>query len=117
MSVRIRLMRIGRRNRPSYRICAFDARTARGGRALEILGHYDPLCPREEDQIKFDKVRLEHWLARGALPSETVASICRRFGVDLPEKKKPTRKRKRGVQRGGKTARALARKQGARQQA
>ena len=99
MAVRIRLMRTGRRNRAYYRICVFDARTARGGKALEILGHYDPLSPREEEQVVLDKERAAYWLAQGAQPSETVRSFCKRMGVEFPAPKKARKPRKRGVQR------------------
>ncbi len=99
MAVRIRLMRTGRRNRAFYRICAFDARTARGGKALEILGHYDPLSPREEEQVVLKKERIAYWLSQGAQPSETVRSFCKRFGVELPARTKARKPRKRGVQR------------------
>mgnify|MGYP006297616253 CR=1 FL=1 len=98
---------MGRRNRAFYRVGAFDGRTARGGKMLENLGHYDPLSPREEEQIKLDKEGIEKWLGQGAQLSETVRSFCRRQGVEIPVKK-PRPKRRRGVQRQKKVARKLA---------
>ncbi len=49
MAVKLRLMRMGRRHRPFFRINAVDARTPRDGRILEKLGHYDPI---EKDPAK-----------------------------------------------------------------
>jgi len=113
LSVRIRLKRTGRRNRPYYRICVFDARTARGGEALEILGHYDPLSPREEEQVVLNKERTAYWLSTGARPSETVRSFCKRLGVEIPAKSKARKPRKRGVQRGKKAREKLEKKRAA----
>ena len=47
MAVVLRLKRIGRKNRPFYRICVMDKRTRRDGRAIEELGHYDPVNPEK----------------------------------------------------------------------
>ena len=47
MAVVLRLKRLGRRNRPFYRICVMDTRTRRDGRAIEELGHYDPANPEK----------------------------------------------------------------------
>lgn len=81
MAVRIRLTRMGRRNRPFYRIGAFDARTRRDGRPIEYLGTYDPLNAKVEEQVKLDAERLAHWLSVGAQPSETVASFLKKQGI------------------------------------
>lgn len=81
MAVRIRLKRTGRRNRPFYRICAFDSRTRRDGRPIEELGSYDPHGASLEQKVWLNAERALHWLDTGALPTETVASIFRRVGV------------------------------------
>ena len=52
MAVRLRLKRMGRHRRPFYRIAAFDSRTARDGRCLEVLGTYDPLVADEAKQVE-----------------------------------------------------------------
>src|SRR5262245_28960248 len=83
MAVVLRMKRTGRKNRPSYRISATDSRSARDGRTLETLGHYDPASPVEALRLKLDPERIKHWLAQGAKPSETVASILRRQGIAL----------------------------------
>jgi small subunit ribosomal protein S16 len=87
LSVRIRLTRIGRKNRPFYRIGAYDNRTRRDGAPIERLGHYDPLNPKEEEQVHLELDRIKHWLSVGAQPSETVASLVKKAGVELPAKR------------------------------
>jgi len=79
--VRIRLKRMGRKNRAYYRICAFDARTRRDGKPIEELGNYDPHMPDESRQIVLKRERLIHWLDVGAQPTETVAQILRKHGI------------------------------------
>ena len=93
MAVVIRMKRTGRRHRPCYRISVADSRKARDGRVLDSLGLYDPIAPKVEDQLRLDVDKARDWLDRGALPSETVASIFRRQGVyeGRPTKKKRTR--------------------------
>lgn len=81
MAVRIRLKRTGRRNRPFYRICVFDSRTRRDGKPIEELGSYDPRGDDWAQKVKLKRSRAHYWLTVGALPSETVASIFRRFEV------------------------------------
>ncbi len=77
MAVRIRLKRMGRRNRPFFRIGAFDAREERDGKHIEGLGHYDPMEKDEEKKVVLKKERIEYWLSVGAKPSETVASFLK----------------------------------------
>ncbi len=81
MAVRIRLKRMGRKNRPSYRIVAADAQTKRDGKVLEILGHYDPLAPDETKQVALKRDRVQYWLSVGAQPTDTVANILKRADV------------------------------------
>jgi small subunit ribosomal protein S16 len=97
MTVRIRLKRTGRRNRPCHRLCAIDQRTRRDGRILENLGLYDPLAPRVDDQLRLDGDRIAHWVSVGASMSETAASLVKRAGIELPVKDKKVRERKRSV--------------------
>jgi small subunit ribosomal protein S16 len=81
MAVKIRLKRMGRRHRAFFRISAMDARSARDGRVLEELGTYDPLEKSDEDKVKLNKDRVQHWLSVGAIPSETVASLLKKQGI------------------------------------
>jgi small subunit ribosomal protein S16 len=87
LSVRIRLTRMGRKNRPFYRIGAYDNRTRRDGKPIERLGHYDPLNPKEEEQVNLNLERIRHWLSVGAQPSETVKSMVKKAGVEMPPKR------------------------------
>ncbi|MBT6561892.1 MAG: 30S ribosomal protein S16, partial [Candidatus Scalindua sp.] len=75
--VRLRLKRMGRRNRAFFRLCAFDAREERDGRSIEQLGTYDPMEKDEEKKVVLKRERIEYWLSVGAQPTETVASILK----------------------------------------
>jgi small subunit ribosomal protein S16 len=79
LAVRIRLTRVGATKRPSYRVVAIDSRKPRDGRALEILGYYNPLTDPATVQIDADKVNA--WLSKGARPSDTVVKLMRQAGM------------------------------------
>jgi small subunit ribosomal protein S16 len=81
MSVKIRMMRLGRRHRPFFRINAVDGRTPRDGRILEKLGHFDPIEKDVTKQLVLDLERVQHWLGLGAIPSESVDDILARNGL------------------------------------
>ncbi len=72
---------MGRKNRPFYRVGAFDSRTRRDGRAIEYLGHYDPLVEDFEKSVVLNMERVAYWMEHGAKCSETVASFVRRKGA------------------------------------
>ena len=86
MAVRIRLSRVGATKRPSYRVVAIDSRRPRDGRALEILGFYDPLSKPATVQIDAD--RFAAWVGKGALPSDTVAKLIKLNG-SVPSARPP----------------------------
>ncbi len=86
MAVRLRLKRMGRTNRPSYRIVAADARTPRDGRIIENIGSYLPLQPNEDEQVNLDVERARHWVSVGAVATDTVASILKKHGIDARRK-------------------------------
>jgi small subunit ribosomal protein S16 len=75
LAVRIRLSRVGATKRPSYRVVAIDSRRPRDGRALEILGYYDPLT--EPATVHIDADRVAAWVGKGALPSATVTKLMK----------------------------------------
>ncbi len=81
MSVRLRLKRTGRRNRPFYRIGAFHHTTRRDGEPVEDLGWYDPLVKERDKSFRIDEERAKYWLSVGAKPSETVRSFIKRRGI------------------------------------
>jgi small subunit ribosomal protein S16 len=95
MSVKLRFQRVGKKNRPYYRLCAIDSRNPRDGAYLESIGFYDPLITDDQKKIRINKERAEHWLRVGAQPSETVASFLRQAMVQgLFKAKKPRKRRK-----------------------
>ena len=75
------LWQMGRKGRPFYRICAFDAREERDGRSIEQLGTYDPMEKEEEKKVTLKKDRVEYWISVGAQPTETVVSILKKNGI------------------------------------
>jgi len=79
MAVRLRLMRMGAKKRPFYRIVAADSEAKRDGRFLEILGSYDPKT--NPATVSLDEQKVRFWLGKGAKPSETVGSILKRQGL------------------------------------
>lgn len=82
MAVKIRLKRLGNRNRPFYRLAAVDERSKRDGAVIEELGTYNPVDKVEDRQVKLKLDRCAYWLSVGAQPSETVASILRKAGLN-----------------------------------
>lgn len=74
--VRIRLKRVGAKNKPYYRIVVADSRSRRDGKCLDEIGTYNPL--QKGDNVTMDLQKLDLWLSRGAQPTETVASFIRR---------------------------------------
>ncbi len=83
MAVRLRLKRMGRRHRSFYRLAAMESRSPRDGRILEELGTYDPEHRDASQQVKLNDDRIRDWLRRGALPTETVATILRKQGITI----------------------------------
>ncbi|HOJ92114.1 MAG TPA: 30S ribosomal protein S16 [Dictyoglomaceae bacterium] len=77
--VRLRLTRIGAKNKPAYRIVAIDSRQPRDGKHIEILGFYDPKTDPATVQLKED--RILYWLSKGAQPSDTVLRLLKKYGV------------------------------------
>lgn len=73
--LRIRLMRIGRRNRPQYRIVVTDSRKPRESRYQEAIGFYDPLPDPSVCRVQLG--RYDYWLNHGAKPSNTVLKLVK----------------------------------------
>jgi small subunit ribosomal protein S16 len=91
LAVKLRLKRFGRLNHPTFRVVATDSRSPRDGRIIEAIGYYLPLMPRAQEQLKLDSERVSYWLSVGAQPSETVASMIKRSGIAVPQRKKRVR--------------------------
>ncbi len=82
--VRLRMKSFGRRHRPFFRICAMDARSPRDGRAIEELGHHDPMVRNVDARTVLNVNRIRYWLSVGAQPSEKVQALLTRHGVKKP---------------------------------
>lgn len=80
--VKIRLQKLGRRNRAFFRIVVMDARVKRQGTYLEKLGHYDPIEKDFDKQVVVDTARVQHWVGQGAQATEAVAKLLRKRGLN-----------------------------------
>ena len=99
MAMKIRLARGGSNKRPHYSIVAADSRMPRDGRFIEKLGTYNPLLPKDsEERVKMDMERIQHWLDRGAQPTDRIARMLEAAGArdkterNNPNKAKPGKK-------------------------
>src|ERR1700720_4122374 len=76
MAVAIRLRREGALNRPYFKVVVTDTRSPRDGKFIEIVGTYDPKKAGQNSTLKLD--RIEHWISKGAQPSDTVRSLIKK---------------------------------------
>ena len=92
MAVKLRLKRMGAKQRPFYRIVAADSRSPRDGRFIETVGTYDPI--KKPTVVTIDEEKVMKWLGNGAEPTDTVRSILRKEGLiaKFTESKKNTKK-------------------------
>ncbi len=79
MAVKLRLMRMGKKKQPTYRLVAADGRSPRDGRFIEIFGTYDPRA--EPSVIKVDNDKAVAWLQKGAQPTERVQTLLKISGA------------------------------------
>ncbi len=79
MAVRLRLVRMGKKKQPTYRVVAADKRSPRNGKFIEIIGTYEPR--RDPSIVKIDSERALHWLRHGAQPSERVEKLLKLTGA------------------------------------
>lgn len=79
MAVKLRLKRMGSKQKPFYRIVAADARSPRDGRFLESIGTYDPV--NNDTKTNIDTEKALYWLSNGAVPTDTVRNILSKEGV------------------------------------
>ena len=99
MAVKIRLARGGTKKRPFYRVVVADERAPRDGRFIEKVGTYNPLLPGDSaERVTLKLERIEHWLSKGAKPTDRVlrfldqAGVLKREARLNPEKAKPGKK-------------------------
>jgi small subunit ribosomal protein S16 len=79
VAVKIRLMRVGKKKQPTYRVVVADARSPRDGRIIETIGHYGPR--QEPSYIDIDADRALDWLRKGAQPTEQAQKLLTASGV------------------------------------
>lgn len=79
MAVKLRLLRMGAKKKPFYRVVAADARVKRDGKYIELVGTYNPITNPAE--IKIDEEVALKWLKQGAIPTNTVRSLFSKQGI------------------------------------
>lgn len=77
--VKLRLMRMGKKKQPTYRVVAADARSPRDGRFIEIIGNYNPRT--DPSTIVIDNERAVAWLDQGAQPTDRVRTLLQISGA------------------------------------
>ena len=73
----IRMARGGAKKRPFYRIVVADKRSPRDGKFIERLGYFNPVAKGAEERLNLDIAKVDAWVAKGAQPSERVASLIK----------------------------------------
>jgi len=96
MATKIRLARGGAKKRPYYRVVVADSAAPRDGRFIEKVGTFNPLLPKDNaERLNLKKDRIEHWLSKGAIPTEKVLTFINDAGIaqDNTQVKKLTARR------------------------
>ena len=89
MAVKLRLMRMGKKKQPTYRMVAADARSPRDGRFIEIVGTYQPRA--EPSVVNVDNDKAVEWLRKGAQPTDRVRRLLEISGAWGQFKGEPAR--------------------------
>ncbi len=92
--VKIRLQKLGRRNRAYFRIVVTDARVKRQGAYLEKLGQYDPIETDAAKQLTVNTERVKHWVGHGAQATDAVVNLLKKRGLNLCDKPTPKKEKK-----------------------
>ena len=79
VAVKLRLVRMGKKKQPTYRVVAADSRSPRNGRFIEIVGTYEPRM--DPSVVRIDKERALDWLRKGAQPTDRVQRLLQESGV------------------------------------
>lgn len=75
MAARMRLRRVGRKGIPLYRIVVADKDSPRDGRFVAAIGTYNPRAEKAEDKVQVDVEQAKAWIAKGAMPTDTVRAL------------------------------------------
>jgi small subunit ribosomal protein S16 len=78
----IRLARFGSKKKPTYRVVVIEKERARDSRAVEVVGHYNPVSQPQVVSLKHD--RIQHWIKNGAQPSDTVKRLIDKNPAPAP---------------------------------
>jgi len=73
----IRLARGGSKKRPFYKLVVADQRNSATGRFIEQVGFFNPVARGQEEAVRIDQARIDHWVAQGAQMSPRVKSIIK----------------------------------------
>ncbi len=87
MSLKIRLSRVGAVHKPYYRVVVAETRSRRDGAAVEVLGTYQPTVKGSQINLKLDRV--DYWMSKGALPSDTLNSLIKKARKAAPAAEAP----------------------------
>ena len=79
MAVKLRLKRMGAKQKPFYRIVAADSRSPRDGRFIETVGTYNPI--KQPAEVTIDEEKAMYWLNNGAIPTDTVRALLSKNGT------------------------------------
>jgi small subunit ribosomal protein S16 len=109
MATRIRLMRMGAKKRPFFRVVVADQRSPRDGRFIERIGIYHPLD--DPSVIEIDEAKALDWLRKGAQPSQAVRVLLTKVGIwEKFEAERPAKRAKAAAREAGPAAKAKTRK-------
>ncbi len=75
--VTIRLARFGAKKAPYYHLTVADRASKRDGRFIERVGFFNPLARGQEEELRVDLDRVDHWMAQGAIPSDRVKKLLK----------------------------------------
>ena len=79
MAVKLRLKRMGSKQKPFYRIVAADSKSPRDGKFIELVGTYNPITVPHE--VNIDEQKALKWLGNGAQPTDTVRTLLSNAGI------------------------------------
>jgi small subunit ribosomal protein S16 len=115
MAVKIRLARGGTKKRPYYRVVIADERAPRDGRFIEKVGTYNPLLASDNaERVTLDLERIQHWISKGAQPTDRVLRFLDKAGVMTRPARSNPQKAEPGHQ--GQGAHRRPRREGSRRQ-
>ncbi len=80
MAVKIRLMRIGAKKAPFYKVVVADSRAPRNSAYIDLIGTYNPM--KEPAEINLDAEKAKKWIANGAQPTDTAKALLKKVNID-----------------------------------